>query len=278
MPSICDPKHALWLLCALLGCSGELAGEVDGLKFVRCAQTRPTQRTYSVGAIRLAVEERTLRVDGTTRIAAFTGPVGRAFSPADVALLEASELALWIGGLGDTLELAQKNLALLAARRVPTVFLAGGADRWPIVEKAFEALPADVPIVQGSGLRTLQVGDRRFLIAAGAPEGRYAIDEQGCGLTPGDVAEIEEASGPGGSLLLSWHAPNGESGRLASTWRAIGEPHGLSAFPEPSGPDDVWVVPRLGPPGTQRGDGARLRSRVGHWELGAQGLRPVSRP
>jgi hypothetical protein len=274
MPRICDLKYALWLACSLAACSGELKGEVDGVKFARCAQTKPAARSYAVGALQLTVTERVLDVRGPSplRVGAFTGPVGRAFTNDDMAQLD-DDLAIWLGGLGDTAELASANLTRVAARRIPTVFIAGGADRLEIMEKAFEALPDDVPIVQGSGLRALRVGERHFLIAAGAPNGRYAIDEQGCGLTRGDLDSIEQAaSGLHHPELLSWHAPNGESGGLGAIWRAIGEPHGLSAFPEARGPSDAWTVPRLGAPGTQRGDGARLKSRVGHFMLGADGL------
>lgn len=278
MPRICDLKYALCLVFLLAGCSGELKGEADGLTFVRCSQTKVAERTHRVGALTLRVQGRVLQVDGAQGIAAFTGPVGRAFTSEDVAQLSEHELALWLGGLGDTLELAQANLARIAARRIPTLFIAGGADRWPIVDKAFEALPEDVPIVQGSGLRVLKLGPQDFVIAAGAPFGRYAIDEQACGLTRGDLLAIPNEVGElRGATMLSWHAPNGESHELGAAWRGFGEKPGLSAFPEPAGPArDLygWTVPRLGAPGTQRADGARLKSGVGHFVLGAGGLVP----
>jgi hypothetical protein len=272
MPRISDLKYAVWLACSLPGCSGELKGEVDGVKFMRCAQTKPAARSYRAGEIQLTVADRTLEVRAPSplQITAFTGPVGRAFTGEDVAQLEG--LAIWLGGLGDTEQLARENLTRIAARRVPTVFIAGGADRLSVIEKAFEELPEDVPIIQGSGLRVMRVGARSFAIAAGAPNGRYAIDEQGCGLTPADVASLEDEASAGRPQLLSWHAPNGESGRLGAFWRAIGEPVTLSAFPEAQDPDDAWTVPRLGAPGTQRRDGARLKSKVGHFVLGADGL------
>ncbi|HEX5657313.1 MAG TPA: hypothetical protein VFX59_08960 [Polyangiales bacterium] len=256
----------------LAGCGGELKGEVDGQKFVRCAQTQPVARTYRAGSLVLTVQDRTLQVDGATRLAAFTGPVGRAFTAEDVAQLEDGELALWLGGLGDTAELARDNLTRLAARRVPTLFIAGGADRWPIVERAFAALPEDVPIVQGSGLRKLRLGAHGFAIAAGAPRGRYALDEQSCGLTPEDVTAIQSEAA-GSAYLLSWHAPS-SSPELSALSRVLNAASGLWAFPEPEGPAASWTVPRLGAPGTQRGDGARLKSRVGHFLLGASGLQP----
>ncbi len=262
-------KPALLLVCSLAGCSN-LGGEVDGQKFTRCAQTKVAARTYRAGALTLTVQERTLKVEGASGIAAFTGPVGRSFRSEDVNLLNGDELAVWIGGLGDTPELARENLARVAARRVPTLFIAGGADRWPIVEAAFEALPEDVPIVQGSGLRRVQIGAQHFVIAAGAPRGRYAIDEQGCGLTPEDITTIQSEGGSERAALLSWAAAS--SPDLASLARALGEAGGLHAFPEPQGPSDVWAVPRLGAPGTQRADGARLPSQVGHFVLGAGGL------
>lgn len=278
MPRNCDPKHALLVLglaASLTHCSREQTGEVDGRKFVRCAQRKPSARSYRAGPIRLAVEGRTLAVEGTTRIAAFTGPVGRSLAASDVAQIEEGELVLWLGGLGDTLELAQANLARVAARRAPTVFVAGGADRASIVDKAFAALPEEAPIVEGSGLRQLRVGGLTFAVAAGAPAGRYAIDEGACGLTPEDLRAIEAEAGRC-PLLLSWHASR-ESVELSALARALGAAGGLWAFPSAAGPDvpgsEGWAVPRLGLPGTLRGDGARLAPQVGHFVLDADGLR-----
>jgi hypothetical protein len=244
---------ALGVLCA---CNAELKGEVDGQKFVRCAQVKPpSERTLRSGALSMSIHGRTLQIDGPTplRIAAFTGPVGRAFTPEDLAQLRADELALWLGGLGDTQALANENLTRIAQRKLPVLFVAGGDDRWPLVEAAFESLPADSSVLQGSGLRTIEAAGQRLAIAPGAALGRYAIDEQGCGTTPEDAPPTE-------GLLIAWQALPGRDG--------------LFAFPAPRDAEDRATVPRLGAPGTQRRDGARLKSQVGHWELGPAGLRP----
>jgi hypothetical protein len=268
---ICDPKHALVLCLASLiaSCRGEPRGEVEGLRFVRCAQIEPLARSYQVRGLELRVEERTLRVRAATplQIAAFTGPVGRAFTDSDLAQLGEGELALWLGGLGDTEALARDNLARLAARKVPTLFVAGGADRWPVIQAAFAALPEDAPIVQGSGLRVLELGKLRLGVVAGAEGGRYAIDEQGCGLTPEDRELLRTEAGPVDGLL-SWQLPPLPSSPDRT-------PVGLFAFPESQPPRaQLWGVPRLGAPGTLRGDGARLKSQVRHFLVGADGLQP----
>jgi hypothetical protein len=306
LPMSCEPKHGrIWRLfavlsLALLGCRSSLSGEVEGQKFVRCAQLDPpAERSYRAGELVLTVRGRALEVSaqGPLRIAAFTGPIGVALSGQDTALLTADrpQLALYLGGLGDTEALARDNLTRLAKLRIPTLFVAGGADRRAILEAAFASLPEAERdwIIDGTGLRELRVGDQRFVIAAGAPLGRYAVDEQGCGLTIEDVSAIQAAAAERAArrtYLLAWHAPAGlgiTSGQggvelghpdLTGLAKAVRAEGGLFAFPEPqSSPAPVaraWVVPRLGRPGTQRSDGSRLRSQLGRYELTVDGLSP----
>ena len=63
-----------------------LGGEVDSFAFVRCAEhAPPEERRFKIGALELQIEGRTMTVRGPSalRVAAFTGPVGAAFSRAD---------------------------------------------------------------------------------------------------------------------------------------------------------------------------------------------------
>ncbi|HEY6880028.1 MAG TPA: hypothetical protein VI299_18515 [Polyangiales bacterium] len=258
-------------LCAGLGCNRVPKGEADGQSFLRCAQTPPpAARTFQAGALTLTVRDRELAIAAASpvRVAAFTGPVGRGFGAEDLRQLAGEQLALWIGGIGDTEALARENVARVAALRVPTVFIAGGADRWPIVQAAFQGLADDATVVQGSGLRRLTLGAQRFVVAAGAALGRYALDDQSCGLTPEDVAAIRDEAKPDShSYLLSWHAPARSLREGSAALDPLAGAGGLFAFPEQG-------VPRLGAPGIQRLDGARLRSQVGKWDVGPDGLRP----
>jgi hypothetical protein len=304
LPIFCDLNYRLALLALLVAtaaCGGELRGEVDGQRFVRCAQVRaPEARTFRAREWSFRVRERTLHIDGPwpLPVAAFTGPVGQLFTAADLAQLsaDAPALALMLGGLGDDDAQAGQNLLRLAALHIPTVFIPGGADRRGVVDAAFAALPEAQRdwVLDGSGLRELRVGDQRLVIAAGAALGRYALDEQACGLAPDDFSSIQAALAAEPArrtYLLSWHAASGfgvsdgfggasdlGSPDLMALGRALGASGGLFAFPEPSGKAAsdarAWVVPRLGPPGTQSGDGARLHSRAGRWQLALDGLSP----
>src|SRR5690606_8023368 len=144
------------------------------------------------------------------------GPVGARLSSAELAQLAASKAALflYLGGLGDTAEMAAANLSALASLRVPTLFLAGGVDRLPVVQSAFEQLDeaSSAFLIDISGLRELRFERERFAIVPGAAQGRYTLDETGCGFTEDDLSELREAFGPAGQerrWLLAWNAPSG---------------------------------------------------------------------
>jgi hypothetical protein len=306
----CDPQHPragararallVLLLGALFGCRcGGLSEEVDGHTFTRCAQIDPpAERSFKSGALELTIRGRTLVVSGArgARIAAFTGPVGALLEPADLLQLTAARptLALYLGGLGDSAEIAGQNLRRLAALQVPTLFIAGGADRLSVIEAAFARLSETERsfVLHASGLRELQLGQDRFVVVSGAPFGRYAVDEQACGFGARDLAVIQEelsalrGASAGRVWLLSWHAPAGlgitagyagselGSPDLKALALALGARGGLFAYPEThagesrgsaseqSGEQLAHVVPRLGRVGVERADGSRVGSSV----------------
>lgn len=291
------------LLCISVAgcrCTG-LASESDGQRYLRCGQAdAPAARQQRVGRLTVELKERSLAISAALplRVAAFSGPVGTALDSADLALLRAArpELVFYLGGLGDDVAVAQKNLSSLAALRVPTLFVAGGEDRWPVVEAAFAALSDSERevVFSASGLRELRIGRDRFVVAAGAPFGRYARDDESCGFQAADLEDIQAAAAKGEpalrTWLLSWHAPAGfgVSDGLASTELgspdlqalalAVGAKGGLFAFPESQAgraratePLSL-VVPRLGRLGSQRADGSRLPAQVAQLILTADGL------
>ncbi|MDB4975655.1 MAG: hypothetical protein JWN48_3996 [Myxococcaceae bacterium] len=244
-----------------------------------------------------------MRIDGARdlRIAAFTGPVGAALERSDLELLTRARpgLVLYLGGLGDSEKIARQNLTSLGALHVPTLFVAGGADRLAVVEAAFAALGEGErdTLFHASGLRELRVGSDRFVIVPGAPLGRYALDAESCGLTTDDLEQLQdEAQQSGASLgktrtwLLSWQAPAGAgvaegfgqtelgSPELQALGTALGSVGGLFAYPEagptPAQPLTVWVVPRLSRVGSLRADGSRLHAQVVSLVLSAKGLIP----
>jgi hypothetical protein len=293
---------------AIAGCNcSRLEGKADSFAFTRCAQVDPPEeRSLKVGALELEIRERLLTVRGPAelRIAAFAGPVGAPFSRTDLAQLAAARAALFLflGGLGDTHETASANLAALASLHVPTLFVAGGADRLPVVEAAFEELdaPAAQTLIHASGLREVRLGRERFALVPGAALGRYALDDEGCGFEQDDLDNVEgaisDAKEKGRVWLLAWNAPAGwgitrgygdtevGSTELAKLAQALGAQGGLFAYPEaqvfsagkasPHG-GLALVVPRLARTGAQRADGGRIPRALVTLSIGEAGLVPA---
>jgi hypothetical protein len=291
------------LLCISVAgcrCSG-LQTESDGQRYLRCGQAdAPAARQQRVGRLTVELKDRSLAISAALplRVAAFAGPVGAALDSHDLASIRAAkpELVFYLGGLGDDVTAAQTNLSRLAALRVPTLFVAGGEDRWPVVEAAFAGLSDSERevVLSASGLRELRIGRDRFVFAAGAPLGRYARDDESCGLSPADLEDIQAAAAKGEpamrTWLLSWHAPAGfgvsdglaaselGSPDLQALALAVGAKGGLFAFPESQAgrarpaPPLSLVVPRLGRLGSQRADGSRLPAQVARLVLTADGF------
>jgi hypothetical protein len=300
----CAFAFASLLSVALAGCRcSKLSGEVDELAFTRCAQVAPPkERNVRTAQLELSVQERvlTIKAPAGLRVAAFTGPVGAPLSRGDVALLAAHKpgLIFLIGGIGDDVGAASANLAALSALHVPTVFIAGGADRLPVIEEAFDSLDADTSelMLHGSGLREVRLGKERLAVVSGSPLGRYAVDADGCGFALADLDEVREALSTGSksarSWLLSWAAPSGfglssaagvdvGSPELFALAQALSAQGGLFAYPEtqvglsvrdPKRTGEALVVPRLGRTGSSRADGGRLASSVRMLVLTQEGL------
>jgi hypothetical protein len=292
--------RSVLLLCLLASCRcTHPEGEVDGQKFARCAQaSAPTERSYRVGSLTIAVQERVLTVTAphTLSLAAFSGPVGAALRPAELSLLAQSkaQLSLYLGGLGDDEAIAKENLRAVAKLGVPTLFVAGGGDRLPIIEAAFAALSAAERdyVIHASGLRELRIGRDRLIIVAGAPLGRYALDADGCGFTSGDLDEIQKAASVGSNVrtwLVSWHAPAGFGVSEGLEGVEIGSPDlralalalhargGIAGYPDAQAGqaqhDAGWrVVPRLARTGALRADGSRLPASLARLVLDEHGL------
>lgn len=274
-----------------------------GQTFTRCAQvSAPTERSFRAGALTLTVRDRSLQIDGPRelRIAAFTGPVGDALEPRDLLRLSrlAPSLAFYLGGLGDSEEIARRNLASLVGLRIPTLFIAGGADRRSVIEAAFASLPDEARdyALDASGLREVRVGTDRFVIVPGAPLGRYAVDAEGCGFLQEDLDALrDDVRDPRGALrtwLLSWHAPSAHGVSEGFGATDVGSPElralaqdlaaqgGIYAYPETQAARVrlsplALVVPRLGRVGMLRADGSRLHSGIASLTLTERGLLPT---
>jgi hypothetical protein len=293
---------ALGLLTLLsVACSAESRLQVGGpTPYVRClAGPEPEARTLRVGAVSVAVEGRIVSVQGLParpRLAAFSGPgFGRAPAAASVAALgKAADLILMLGGLGESPDDARATLVALDKLERPVLFLAGGRDRWAILE---EALPSAARIIDVTRARELRIGRHTLLPVAGADSGRYSVDDHGCGFAASDLAELAEDLGSGGARgtsrwLVAWHAPAAAPGHAGVTrtetgvdtgsWNLsrfavqVGVKGGIYAWPaNQSGrsalrqePSIELVVPRLWGPRQERSDGSLAPLGFALLELG----------
>ncbi len=285
------------LLLAACSCSG--AGPTAGgaTPYVRCAMREPAPVELTLGALHLHAEGRTLTIEGAStppRIAAFRG-AALADEPLEPTLdaIEAGQPALQVvlGSLGDDAVHVQSLLAALSTLSTPTLVVLGGRDHPADLDEALAALPAEARgrVIDASAYRRLLVGGVELIPVAGAPEGRYARDDEACGLGASDAAALasEVGSGEGAAprFLLSFAAPaplagidGGEAGSesVATLARAVGARGALYAWPDAAGPATARLVPPLAGPAALLADGARLPSGAQVVTLSETGLTPVA--
>lgn len=284
---------SLLLALALAACDGDEALRVSGEHgYVRClALEAPPERTWSVGSLRLSLEERALRIEGAparAKVAIFTGPV----DAASIRALKRSRphLALMLGDLGPS---GPRALATLG---VPVLFVAGGADRHAELE-ALAELSGDARdrVIDASRLRSIRIGDVELVPVPGAPGGRYAISNEACGLGDGDLRAIDEAVGDAGDgvhrYVLSWAAPAGHplsrglagvdagSPEIEHLVERIGAEGAIGAWPREHAGESARepfgaVAPPLSGPWVERADGTRLAPGAMVLELSDSGLSP----
>lgn len=286
----------------LVACDGDEELRVSGEHaYVRCSLLEPPPpRTWRVGPLRLALEERALRIEGapsSARVALFTGPV----DAASVRALRSRRphLALMLGGLGKTPAEAQRALDALAGLGVPVLFVAGGGDVRAALE-AFEHVEGDARdhVIDASRLRSIRIGKVELVPAAGAPKGRYALSEDACGLGEDDVEAIADAVGDPGEgvrrVLVSWAAPAGgplsrglagvEAGSplVRELAQRAGAQGAVVAWPrehagEATSEPFRAVAPPLGGPWVGRADGTRSAPGAMLLTLSDRGLASAAR-
>lgn len=268
---------SLWV--AACSCSGAGPTAAGPTPYVRCAMREPAPIDATVGALHLHGEGRTLTIEGAAaplRIAAFRG-AALAEEPLEPALdeIEAGGPALQIalGSLGDDAAYVQALLTALATLSTPTLVVLGGRDHPADLDTALAALPpeARARIVDASAYRRIDVGGVELIPAAGAPEGRYARDDEACGLGAGDAesiaSDVGEAEGAPPRFLISFAGPaplpgidGGEAGSasIAALAEAVGARATLYAWPDAAGTATALLVPPLAGPPALLADGARL--------------------
>ena len=277
------------LLLAACTCSG--AGPTAGgaTPYVRCAMRDPAVIDTEVGPLRMRSEGRVLTIDGATsplRIAAFRGPA-LAEEPLEPALdaIESGRPALQIviGSLGDDEAHVTSLLRALASLATPTLVVMGGRDHPSDLQAALAALDDDArsKIVDASALRRIVVAGIELVPAPGAPDGRYARDDESCGLgeadasaIAGDVGEPSQAprfvigyAAP--APLVGFEGAEVGSALVADVARRTGARTSLFAWPD--APSDHLVPPLAGPPAILS-DGSRLGPGAILFDVGPQGL------
>lgn len=181
----------------------------------------------SLGPLRLAVDDGVLTITGThapVQLAAFQGPgmdVDALGPKLEEVKATSPSLIVMLGGVGDAAETATRNIAALAALRLPVVVVPGGRDEMEPLEDAFDELSGDATarVFDASRLRKIVVGGATFIPVAGAPRGRYARTAHACGFEQSDLDARDDVLGRAGSekrFLLSWAAPRGEGARGVS--------------------------------------------------------------
>ncbi len=299
-------------LVGILGCSdhGERAGGPHD--YVRCmAVDEDDEAEGTVGSARFSLEDRTLTLRGLPsplRMAVFRGAgsaaPGLAEAVAAVAEQEPS-LVFVLGSLGTESTSVRTHLDALGALAVPVVVLPGGED---VAETFGEQIDAarerHRSIFDGRRIREVVVGDDRFVLLSGAPDGRYAASEGSCGNDEDDRDALAEITG-GRRWLVSWAAPSGggpaavgrgfegvDAGdrRVADLAHRLGDAGGLFAFPAtraliPStasgqavlpamqaDPRLRLVVPRVSGPPDERDDTSLVPAGAALLELREEGL------
>jgi hypothetical protein len=274
-------------------CSTQSQLAVEGATpYVRCvAAPAPEDRAFKVGARSFTLEDGVLTVAGgaeAVRIAVFSGPgLGPSLTAADrlSVMGSAPDLIVMLGGLGDDAPRATTTLRELAKLPVPVVFVAGGRDRWPLLDAAFDAVDDAERIIHATSLGAIRIGAHTLIPLAGAESGRYAVDSSACGFGQADLNQVESSLGALSQgerrVLLSWHAPGAGLERgvsrtgggkdvgsfeLARFMKRAGVEDSLAAWPavqaarpglDGAGRLSRLVVPRLWGPRLQRDDGSR---------------------
>lgn len=282
-------------------CGGPTRLAVSGPPaYVRClADAPPPEGEREVGGLHLRITGRRLVIDGLRapyRLAAFSGP----FAGGRDALVAAEpDLAVVVGGLGDDAAAAAEALAALAPPGVPVLFVAGGEDRQPVRAATFRGLRDRTPLaVDATTLRSVVAGPLELRIVAGAPDGRYAIADDACGVGPQDLrpADPPPSADAAHRLLVSWAAPRAQGllgapagwPALAAYADALGVDHHLFAWPRlvhGSGPapadepSEVSTVLRpLVGAGVERADGRWAPPGVTVLRVDRGGVVEVDRP
>lgn len=288
---------ALFSSCTCSGAGPRAGGATP---YVRCATREPAVIDARVGSLHLFTIDHTLQIDGITsplHVAAFRG-AALAEEPLEPALdaIESGRPAmqLVIGSLGDDEAHVEALLRALATLQTPSIIVMGGRDHPADLTAALAALPAEArtKIVDASGIHRIRIpgadlpDEIELVPVPGAPDGRYARDDESCGLGASDVDAIARELGEGGHrFVIGYAAPTplvgiegAEAGSalVADLVTRTGAHGGLYAWPDAVGTETSIIVPPLAGPPALLADGSRLGPGVVMVELSAAGMRRIA--
>ena len=280
--------------------------------FVRCLAYEVEERDpWSVGELEIRLEERVLHILASAdalRVAAFAGPgPGPVRLSSLVTALEEQpvDILLMVGGLGDSVSIAQQTLAALEPLTGLTLILAGGRDDVEVWGDAWDSLSneEEAEILDARGIAQVRFRGAGLILVSGAPGGRYARTDTSCGFTPEDVEDLaDELGSPSGPRsFVSWAAPAGMGhafggldvgsralmdladeaeirGGIFAWPRALGGQEARSEGGEPPPSGERFhhrFVERLGGLPVLRGDGSLALGRLARFRLDSAGLHPV---
>lgn len=299
-------------LVLLLGCNEHGRRASGAHDYVRCMAVDADEETSgSIGRARFTLDDRTLTLTSLPtplRIAAFRGAGGTEASleSAISGVMEQQPgLVFVLGGLGPDAASARAHLDGLAALGIPVVVLPGGEDAAEIFGEALDAArERHRSVFDGRRIRSVVVGEERFVLLSGAPDGRYAASEAHCGNHEEDREELADLDG-GRRWLVSWAAPSGggaeavgrgfdgvDAGdrRVAQLAHGLDDAGGIFAFPATRalvaapadgsrrlGPTEAdahfrVVVPRIAGPADERDDLSLVPAGAAILELSGEGL------
>lgn len=192
----------LLFLAACGSCGGEELRVEGDHPYVRCLFVEPEEREWDSGGLRFSIEERALTIEGDVpRVVALAIAPG-----ADLDELPEAPLRVVLGGFARDEASAERLLAGLAEAG-PTLLLPGGEDDTEVLDEALSELDDD-RLVDLRGVHLLRFGGHEWLPVPGAPDGRYARGDGGCGFSDEDLAALDPPDAAAPRHLLSWAAPS----------------------------------------------------------------------
>lgn len=292
------------LLLAGCSCGSSLETAGGPHPYVRPASApaaEPRELETAAAHVRITAREVVIEPHGSPRVALVRGPAvsGEPLAPAlDAIEASAPSVLVVVGDLGDDEATVAETLGAFGSLDMPTLLVLGGRDRPAWITSGLGGLEAPVRarVVDLSGVHAVRLGPLVLVPVPGAPDGRYAIADDACGLAPEDVDALAGALGAGEGehrVLVSWAAPSSggpasrgalgaEAGSplVASLAERVGASGWLASFGATAGGESSgWGVALAIPPAVgahEASDGSRPTRTPLVLDVGDSGLHVVT--